>query len=33
MEKENMEDIYNYTIEASSRSRPSVNKSLGVVPK
>ncbi len=29
----NMEDIYNYTIEASSRSRPSVNKSLGVVPK
>lgn len=28
-----MEDIYNYTIEASSRSRPSVNENLGVSPK
>ena len=28
-----MEDIYNYTIEASSRSRPSVNESLGITPK
>lgn len=28
-----MEDIYNYTIEASSKSRPSVNESLGVVLK
>ena len=28
-----MEDIYNYTIEASSRSRPSVNENLEVSPK
>ncbi|WP_245945890.1 hypothetical protein, partial [Helicobacter didelphidarum] len=28
-----MEDIYNYTIKSSSRSRPSVNENLGVIPK
>ena len=28
----NMEDIYNYTIEASQRTNPNINREFGIKP-